>query len=346
LKILLSSHFFSPSIGGIESCSLDLALSFLRMGHEVEVITQSLSQDPGDDHGLKVWRRPNLRVLFQRIFWCDVFYQNNVSLQTAWPLIFVRRPWIVTTATWLRKPDGSVRTAERMKRLALRFATNIYISKAIQTHVGYEGFVVPNPYNSAAFQVIPGVERSKSLAFLGRLVSDKGCDLLLQSLGLLRDGGLSVPLTIIGSGPEETGLRNLAATLGLTHLVSFTGPLKDKALAEELNRHQLLAVPSRWEEPFGVVALEGIACGCLVVGSSAGGLSDAIGQCGITFKNGDASDLARAIRELLERPVAQEDRQIMADHLWRHRSEVVARRYLKIFAHLCAGGQKQAVLEN
>jgi glycosyltransferase involved in cell wall biosynthesis len=346
VKILLSTHVFPPSIGGIESCSLDLALSFSRMGHEVEIITQTVSGLPADDHGLKVWRRPSWRVLFQRMRWCDVFYQNNVSLQTAWPLLFVRRPWIVTTATWLRRPDGSVGIAERMKRWLLRFATNIYISKAIQMHVGYNGLVVPNPYDSKIFQLLPGVERNHSLVFLGRLVSDKGCDLLIQSLAMLRDTGLSVPLTIIGSGPEEDKLKQLATTLELSSQVRFMGALKGRALAEELNRHQVLAVPSRWEEPFGVVALEGIACGCLVVGSSAGGLGDAIGYCGVTFRNGDVADLANAIRELLQRPEYLERRRLMSNHLYNHRSEVVAERYLKIFEYLCLDNQKNIVFEN
>jgi glycosyltransferase involved in cell wall biosynthesis len=339
MKILISSHRFPPHIGGIESCSVDLALSFLRMGHEVEMVTQTPSDNPKDDHGLKVWRRPGWKTLLGRVRWCDVFYQNNVSLQTAWPLLFIHRPWIVTTATWLIKPDGTVGLAERLKRLVLRFATNIYVSQAIQRHVGHEGFLVPNPY-------IPGVERNFSLVFLGRLVSDKGCDLLLQSLGMLRDADLTVPLTIIGSGPEEERLRQQAAALKLDGLIRFTGALKGEALARELNRHKVLAVPSRWAEPFGVVALEGIACGCWVVGSSAGGLSDAIGKCGVTFKNGDAADLARAIREVLEAPARDEHRHTAENHLHWHRAEVVAERYLNIFEHPYLDDQRAAVFEH
>jgi glycosyltransferase involved in cell wall biosynthesis len=342
VRILISSHVFSPSIGGIESCSLALAQAFYRAGHEVQIVTQTPSNDPENDHGFKVCRRPTHRILIHKILWCDIFFHNNISLQTAWPLVFIRRPWIVTTATWLRKPDGTVGIAERSKRWLLRFATNIYISNAIQTHVGYEGFVVPNPYDSETFQRIHGVEKNLSLAFLGRLVSDKGCDLLIHSLSLLRDTGLSVPLTIIGSGPEENELKKLAAILKLDGLIRFAGALKGKALAQELNRHKALVVPSRWEEPFGVVALEGIACGCLVVGSSAGGLSDAIGKCGITFKNGDATDLARSIRKILESHEHREHNGVVSDHLHRHRAEVVAERYLRIFEHLFRDGHNAA----
>jgi glycogen synthase len=342
VKILISSHVFSPSIGGIESCTLDLALAFSKSGHEVQVITQSPSNNPDDDHGLKVIRRPSKSVLLRAIRWCDVYFQSNISLQTLWPLIFIRKPLAVCTHTWLRNADGSRGAMVRLKKLALRFATNIYISKAIRDHVGYKGFIVPNPYNSATFRVISGIPRERSLVFLGRLVSDKGCDLLIQSLAMLRDAGLELPLTVIGAGSEEVSLKKMVAAKGLDDLVRFAGMLRGEALARELNRHEVLVVPSRWEEPFGMVTLEGIACGCLVVGSASGGLPDAIGSCGVTFKNGDVADLSRAIREVLEKKeVAQNFQQAVSNHLNRHHAEVTAARYVEIFECVCLNRQKK-----
>jgi len=344
VKILLATHVFAPSIGGIESCSLDLALAFSKLGHEVHIITQTLSNSPGDDHGLKVIRHPSKSALFRAIRWCDVYFQSNISLQTAWPLLFIRKPWVVCTHTWLRNPDGSIGVGGHLKRLVLRFATNIYISKAIRDHVGYSGYIVPNPYNSKIFRVISGITRERSLVFLGRLVSDKGCDLLIQSVAILRDAGLALPLTIIGTGSEEAMLKKLAATKKLDNLVRFAGALRGEALARELNRHQVLAVPSRWEEPFGMVALEGIACGCLVVGSAGGGLPDAIGACGATFKNGDASDLSRAIRTVLEKWEARQHfQELISRHLNCHRPEVTASRYIEIFERLCLKGHQDKV---
>lgn len=341
MNILLSTHVFPPSIGGIESCSLELALAFSKLGHEIQVITTTLSNNPADDHGLKVIRRPGKSVLLRAIRWCDVYFHNNISLQTAWPLIFIRKPWVVCTQTWLRNADGSADVWSHLKRLALRFATNVYISRAVRNHVGYEGYVVPNPYDNATFRVISGIARERSMVFLGRLVSDKGCNLLLQSLAILREAGLALPLTIIGTGPEKPALTAIVAKLQLDDLVCFAGALTGEALARELNRHQVLVVPSRWDEPFGIVALEGIACGCLVVGSAGGGLPEAIGCGGLTFKNGDASDLSRAIREVFEKwEVIQTSKGAIADHLNRHRAEVTAGRYVEIFRCHCLSGLK------
>jgi glycosyltransferase involved in cell wall biosynthesis len=262
-----------------------------------------------------------------------VFFQNNISLQTAWPLPLIRRPWVVCTATWLGDSDASPSPGNRLKRMTLRWATNVYISHAVQAHVGYPGFSVPNPYDCSTFRRIPGSPRNRSLVFLGRLVSDKGCDLLLQSLALMRENqGVEVPLSVVGSGPEESKLKQMAKDLKLP--VVFLGSLRGEALAQELNRHEIMVVPSRWKEPFGIVALEGMACGCKLVGSDGGGLPDAIGPGGITFKRGDVNDLARAISQALPLEI---DPSVVEAHLQNHRIESVAKSYLKVFENAISG---------
>jgi glycogen synthase len=337
VKILIASHAFSPGIGGIETCSMDLAGAFSKLGHEVQIITQTPSENPTDNCGLRVIRQPRKLVLLRTIRWCGVYFQNNVSLQTVWPLLFARRPWVVCTQTWLKGGDG---LNVLLRWLVLRLATNIYISKAIRDQVGYAGFIIPNPYNNEVFRLIPGITRERSLVFLGRLVSDKGCDLLIESLAMLQDAGLAIPLTFIGDGPEKKALKKLVAAKGLGNSVRFTGVLKGEALATELNRHQVLVVPSRWEEPFGMVALEGIACGCVVVGSKRGGLAEAIGPCGIVFENGDIIELARSLRTIIEnRDLANRCRQAAPGHLQNYKLETVANRYLNVFRECIAKRQ-------
>ncbi len=99
-----------------------------------------------------------------------------------------------------------------------------------------------------------------------------------------------------------------------------------------LNRHQLLAIPSRWEEPFGVVALEAMACGCMPVAADAGGLPEAVGDAGMLFANGNAAALADSIGTLLNDPALIEAlRGRAAAHLARHRPGVVAEQYLAVF---------------
>jgi glycosyltransferase involved in cell wall biosynthesis len=99
-----------------------------------------------------------------------------------------------------------------------------------------------------------------------------------------------------------------------------------------LNDHQIMVVPSRWDEPFGIVALEGIACGCVVVGSENGGLREAIGPCGITFPNGSVDELATVLRKLLGDPeLCSSLRSQREAHLARFEARTIACEYLRIF---------------
>jgi glycosyltransferase involved in cell wall biosynthesis len=265
--------------------------------------------------------------------WADVVEHANVSLRGAWPLLLVRRPWVVSHHSWYCRSDGRVAWQDRLKRWSLRFAdASIAVSAAIAADVGRPSEVIPNAYRDSLFRILPHADRSRDLVFVGRLVSDKGADLLLQALARLAAAGRPRELTVIGTGPESDPLARLAHRLGLTDRVHFLGPRTGYELVEQLNRHRVLVVPSRYAEPFGIVALEGIACGCAVIGTEGGGLPDAIGPCGVVVPNGDAAALADAIDALLSDPARLAAlRAAAAGHLSEHRVQRVGERYLAAF---------------
>jgi glycosyltransferase involved in cell wall biosynthesis len=118
--------------------------------------------------------------------------------------------------------------------------------------------------------------------------------------------------------------------------------LQGEQLARELNRYRIMVIPSRVLEGFGVVALEGIASGCVVVGADAGGLPEAIGPAGRVFPMGDARALASDIRHLIREPATVENHRLAAkDHLARHNQRKIASAYAAIChrARLNAGGR-------
>jgi len=333
MKILLSTHGFSPQVGGIESCSLMLAKAFVEAGHQVKVVTLTPSSDPQDDLGLEVIRLPGWRDVRSLLRWCDVCFHNNICVHLAWPLLFLRRPWIVTTATWIRNANGRERLIDRLKRWSLRWAENIYISEAVAAHVGHRGTIIFNPYDPAGFPPLHNVERDRDLVFLGRLVSDKGCDLVLHALARLASEGLHPCLSIIGDGPEEALLRDLARSLVIEEQVLFHGRQTGHALNRLLHQHRIMVVPSRWKEPFGIVALEGIAAGCWIVGSADGGLRDAIGRCGETFANGNLEALTSCLRKALQHPLdPDKTKQHRDEHLRQFELPRVADAYLDVFS--------------
>jgi glycogen synthase len=332
LKILISSHAFAPSIGGIETVTGLLADEFVRLGHSVVVVTQT-PIGSGDRFDYPVLRRPGPRELSKAITWCDLFWQNNLSLRTLWPAWPLRRPVVIThQGSYCRAPSG-LDLVQRVKHAIVRQTTSVAISRAIAVCFATDSIVIHNPYDARTFSPNPArEERSLDLIFLGRLVSEKAVDVLLNALATLGTRSLFPSLTIVGSGPELFAMQQLARSLGLDRQVTFTGTKRGEELASLLRRHRILVVPSRYDEPFGVVALEGIACGCVVVGSRGGGLPEAIGNCGLTFQNGDVNSLAQVLESLLLAPNERERLLAHApQHLAKFHPATIAEAYLALF---------------
>lgn len=336
MKILLSSHYFSPRVGGIETASLLLAREFTAKGHEVRIVTSTTTVNAADNHGFPVLRAPNRRQLAQAVQWCDVFFHNNISLQTSWPLLCHRRPWIVTTQTWIARSDGTLGWREHLKRALLRYAHNVAISSAIAGSLPTAARIIPNCYDDQVFSLPANAPSPcRDLIFVGRLVSDKGADTALAALAHLKRQGLTPSLTIVGDGPDRSALEAQAVKLGLSTQVTFIGTKHGAELAKVFRDHKIQLVPSRWAEPFGIVALEGAACGCFVLGSNLGGLADAIGPCGATFPNRNEAALVALLKHALQGELPLANTSARQVHLERHRPSVVASRYLDLFT-FCA----------
>lgn len=331
MKILLYSPPFYPKIGGLETVVSILAHEFVNQGHDVKVVTQT--PEKGDrTFPFEVIRRPNFLQLLFLTGWCDIYFQACVSLKGILPPLLLRKPLCITHQTWYRRVAGRVSWQDHLKQTIAHLALNISASSAIAAYLIAPSVVIPNPYREDEFYEIPDIKRDRELIFLGRLVSDKGADLLLTAVANLRATGLTPRITIVGLGPEEAALKQQSVRLGIDQQVSFVGAKTGAELARLLNQHQILVVPSRWQEPFGIVAVEGIACGCVVVGSEGGGLPEAIGPCGVTFPNGDAAALTHVLKNLLNHPDQQSNYRINAlAHLSRHHKSVVAKAYLQLF---------------
>ena len=329
MKILFSSYAYAPGIGGIETVSALLALEFVAAGHDLILITET----PGNASSghFKVVRQPSLLRLWKLLRWCDVVFQNNISLRHLIPTLPARKSILVVHQTWLRNVSGVIGWNDRLKRALLSRVKSVAVSKAIAADMGTSAEIIGNPYDDDTFKIVPNIARGPDLIFVGRLVSDKGADILIRALGILKHRHLIPNLTIIGQGPEQANLVALVHELGLEQAVTFAGEKVDAELAKLMNQHAIIVIPSRWPEPFGVVALEGIACGCVAVGSADGGLPEAIGNCGMTFRNGDHPALADQLQELLTNASLREKFLAPAPaHLEQFRAHTVAQRYLAL----------------
>ena len=103
-----------------------------------------------------------------------------------------------------------------------------------------------------------------------QLVPLKGVDVTLRSLANLRSGR-QWHFTVVGDGPERGRLERLSSELGLANRVFFTGHLKRGDLREMMAGAHLFVMVSA-PETFGLVYLEAMAAGCLVMGGRGNGI--------------------------------------------------------------------------
>jgi len=325
MKILFLTHLFYPHIGGIEVNSEILANGFSKSGHEVCLVTWA--EDPENRaYPYRVIRKPAVWDLIQEHRHADVVFENNPCLRLSWPGFFLMKPSVVALRSWLRRNDGSLGWQDKLKMKWLSRAGGVIaVSKALARACWPEATVIGNPYRNKLFRKLPGRIPEKDFVFLGRLMDDKGADLAINSLGE------ASTLTIIGEGPELEKLRRMAFDQGVGSKVTFMGTLTGEKLVEVLNDHKYMLVPSLLKEPFGNVALEGMACGCLPIVSDGGGLPDAVGNAGVVFERGNLDSLKAVIAELSANPLQEEELRGNADsHLKNHDPEVVSAKYLEV----------------
>lgn len=300
MRILLTSYAFHPSIGGLETASMLLASGLAERGYDVTVVTQT--PGPTEGYPFRIVRQPGFFQMLSLVRAADVVWQNQVSLRRLWAVLLVPRPLIIMHHIWLTKDVEAGPRFEMIKRLACRLGHNVFVSDALREDARLPGVIIPNTYHEELFRVIPEIERDRDVAFLGRIVKPKGADILVDAVAQLAKKGRRLRATIIGVGPEEAALKARASAADVSDLIDFPGPKRDEELVRLLNRHRVLVVPSRWEEPFGIVALEGLACGCVVAVANSGALPEVIGPCGPTVPKDDPAALAAELDRLISNP--------------------------------------------
>ena len=148
----------------------------------------------------------------------------------------------------------------------------------------------------------PGLAPQPTVVFAGRLVREKGADVLLRAFAKTRARVPEARLLIAGEGPERKSLSALAGQLGIAPSVSLLGHVPREAMEHAFEGAWVQAVPSRWAEPFGIVAAEAMMRGTAVVASNTGGLREVVlsGETGLRVPPGDPSSLAQALTRILE----------------------------------------------
>jgi glycogen synthase len=333
LKILLYSYLFYPSVGGIESISLSLAEGFVQQGHQCNVVTESES-DQIDAFECSVFRKPNLKTKVKLIKWADIIIYNGVGLGLQpWPLVYgkpfiwVHQGYQINCIDGLGWFEGESAPMTPWKSIVYHFRrrgfifaskgalivfTKFFFAKYLVTrNVACTDWVlnrlplkqklrIYSPYPLKKFErPSENLNIIYDFVFVGRLVSEKGVLTLVSAFNkLVKEFNSDLKLLIIGDGNWKAKIEQVINKNGLNANITMAGKKIGEELTNLIHSCKIAVVPSEWEEPMGGVALELLSAGRNIIVSANGGMAECVGRAGLTFKNGDADDLADVMKKL------------------------------------------------
>ena len=237
--------------------------------------------------------RPNARVI-------SIFH-NELALS---------RPWL-----------GYVRRSN-----VTHVAVSRYLARSVAAQLALPLSNVQVVYNGVDYGTFHPEERLKTnhppvIGFVGRVGREKGLDVLLEACQDLAQSRSDFSVTIIGSnrwGPrtEDDYQRELDSQVAVLRKlgisVSRLGHLGRADLPMEIRKFDVQVIPSRWAEPFGLVALEGMASGVATITSDRGGLPELMSSAGHTFPSQRPERLADELRLLLDNPALRDQLGVVA----------------------------------
>ncbi|MBI5194861.1 MAG: glycosyltransferase family 4 protein [Nitrospirae bacterium] len=214
------------------------------------------------------------------------------------------------------------------------FKNSICVSEASRDKFGLPGAVIiSNGINEKLFDE-PGFHEEDYISYMGRLhIHNKGLDTLIKAIQMINER-----LVIGGAGKDKNKLFSLVRKSGLDKKVQFKGYLNDDQKRDFIGRSKFFVLPSRYEGQ-GIVILEAAACGKPVIISSIPELKYAVDAgFGISFKTGDADDLAGKINFLLEndtlrKALGQKAGEYAKKYLW----DNIARDYERFLIKVMSG---------
>jgi phosphatidylinositol alpha-1,6-mannosyltransferase len=341
MRLLLVTKDFPPDIGGIQTYCLELGRRFVEQCESFAVVAPRVPGAEAVDREtpFDVVRIPGTRSSFAPsvlayLPWLKGRYRFDVVLgaqwQSAWAAVAGRRafgPYVVCAAVHGREVltmhyagMGGASLYDRARRYTLGAVDRLFpgshyaLDLVREKGVAYRSAEVVSygcdverfrPHGGEAKRRELGLEGKKVMVSLCRLVPRKGVDTVLEALPAIRDAVPEVQYVVAGDGADRSRLRGLAERLGVMAFVRFLGRVTNEEVPPLLHMADLFVMPAREERPdvegFGLVFLEANACGTPVIGSTSGGIPDAVvdGETGLLVPPSAPGAFAEAAIRLL-----------------------------------------------
>lgn len=330
IRLLYWTEFFWPTIGGVETLAAQVIPVLRTRGYDITVVTTRQFDYPEHEvvdgttvhrlpfHDVLRGRDPEAFISLRRKIAAiredaapDLIHANLYGPSIALHLESNRRapiPTVVAIHADFSESGGMggiVRRAfdEAAWVTAVSDATLGDI-RSMFPEIQDKSSRIYNGLTAGDAVPAPAPDGPPHILCIGRLIREKGFDVALDAFVHVRESFPAARLTVAGDGPERTALEEQAKALGLGDAVTFTGWVDPDAVFDLIGQSTVMAVPSRWREPFGLVAIEAALMARPVVAARTGGLAEVVidGQTGYLVEKEDPLALADRLKHLLARP--------------------------------------------
>ncbi len=330
VRLLYWTEFFWPTIGGVETYSMQFIPALRERGYEVAVITAHQFDYAEEEilDGTTIHRLPFHEVLRARDpeafvklrrqveavrndFAPDMVHANLYGPSIALHLETNRRspvPTVIAIHTDFSESGGMGNIVRRsldqaawvtaVSKATLGDIRSMFPQIKDKSSCVYNGLVTEN------IEPRPLSADPPRVLCIGRLIRDKGFDVALDAFARVLGSFPNAKLTIAGEGLERPALERQAKVLGLGQSVAFAGWVEPGAVYELVSQSTVMLVPSRWREPFGIVAIEAALMARPVIAARTGGLAEVVidAKTGFLVDKEDPQALADRLREVLSQP--------------------------------------------
>jgi glycosyltransferase involved in cell wall biosynthesis len=164
-------------------------------------------------------------------------------------------------------------------------------------------YVLPNAIQRT---LVKQPTKAKEILFVGRLVASKGCHLYVDAIRELVKNNQDWTFKIIGT--PKAGQRKLKSNYAIKLIKDFEslglntqylGFISNEKVADHLKNASIMVVPSIWQEPFALTALEGMCNGAAIIASKVGGMAEMLVGIGLLIEDIDAEKLKESINALI-----------------------------------------------
>ena len=215
------------------------------------------------------------------------------------------------------KGSKSIRERENiLLKCAAIFCVSEFIKKKFLDGINKNFQKVHVLYNGVDRKLKKFPKKKKEILFVGRLISEKGVDLYVQTLKSIASTFPDWKFGLIGSfrlgehkNTNSYAHRVIKNFKGIGSQARFYGFKNQEFVEEKMKTASIIVIPSIWDEPFGLVAAEAMSNGISIIASKVGGMSEIIGDNGVLIENINYQKLKKNLIELLKNTLLRESYQ-------------------------------------